>query len=90
MTTTQKVLAVRRFTIEFTLGMEDEFVATMNRVHLANFGEELDSLDLGDATGAAMRMCEENGIWAYVSDDLTFSITAEYNDDLFRWEPQIS
>lgn len=90
MTTTQKVLATRRFTVEFTKGKNDQFIEVMNAVHLANFGQGLDSLDLGDAMGAAMKMTEEEGIWAYVSDDMEFSITAEYNDDLFIWEPPLS
>jgi hypothetical protein len=87
----QQITIHRTLTVAYSPLGVDRFVQEMNQAGLDLFGEGLDSMDGGDATGMAVKLhsyFQDNlGNYLWESEDEEFILTVTYEDDSFIWDP---
>lgn len=81
---TKRCTINRQFRVEFD-GTDDDFIRTADELSFRHLGEYLDSLDLGDAIGAILRIASKSDamLWSFKDDNI--DIQVEFDDDLYRW-----
>jgi hypothetical protein len=88
--TLQQIQVTRVHTVAY-VGSIDDFVHYMNLAGEEHWGEGLDSLDGGDATGMALKLHsyfqDEMGFLLYQSADEKFTLTVTYEEQNFIWTP---
>lgn len=83
-------IAQQRFTMRSDAPNDEALIAFANSLSLEYFGEELDSLDLGDSMGVFTRIAYQQ---FYAGELFTilpaaegFSVEVEMDIDLFNWK----